>query len=225
MAIVKTLPEMQAAITSIDYRGIFGAGVASSLYLPDIFNTQFCDEVDNLLAIKAGNRLLFEQYQFENAPMQNFTPAIKAVRFQFEANSYKWRKLIATTDLTYDPITNYDKTETEKITDNTIIDATSTSNSGERTGTTTASKAGFDSAEFQNADKTQNVIAPVVDSGINNSATKYTHEKELKTIGNIGTMTTQTMITEERNISMFSVVEMVANEVMDLLTVGVFYEY
>lgn len=225
MAIVKTLPEMQKAIAGIDYKGIFGAGVKRSLYLSDIFNTQFCDEVDDLLTIKAGNRLLFEQYQFEDGPMQNFMPATKAVQFQFEANSYKWRKLIATTALTYDPITNYDKTETEKITDNTIIEATSTSNSGERTGTTTASKAGYDSAEFQNSDKTQNVIAPVVDSGKNNTATKYTHEKELKTVGNIGTMTTQTMITEERDISMFSVVEMVASEVMDLLTVGVFYEY
>lgn len=225
MSIVKTLPEMQRAIAGIDYKGIFSAGVKRSLYLSDIFNTQFCDEVDDLLTIKAGNRLLFEQYQFEDGPMQNFMPATKAVQFQFEANSYKWRKLIATTALTYDPITNYDKTETEKITDNTVIDATSTSNSGERAGTTTASKAGFDSTEFQNADKTQNIIAPVVDSGKNNTATKYTHEKELKTVGNIGTMTTQTMITEERDISMFSVVEMVASEVMDLLTVGVFYEY
>lgn len=223
--IVKTLPEMQTAITSVDYNGIFGAGVKRSLYLSDIFNAQFCNEVDDLLSIKAGNRLLFEVYQFESGPAQNFSSATKAVQFQFEANSYKWRKLIATIALTYDPITNYDKTETEKITDNTIIAATSTSNSGERTGTTTASKAGFDSAEFQNADKTQNVISPVVDSGENNTTTKYIHEKELKTIGNIGTMTTQSMITEERDIAMFSVVEMVASEVMDLLTAGVFYEY
>ena len=178
-----------------------------------------------MLNVIPGNRLLFDAYHFEAEPNPNFLLAAKAVQFQFEAYTYKWRKLIETTKLTYDPITNYDKTETERITDNTTIDATSTTNSGERTGTTTASKAGFDSADFQNADKTQNVIASVIDSGNNNTTTKYTHEKELKTVGNIGMMTTQSMITEERNIAMYSVVEMVATEVMDLLTVGVFYEY
>ena len=223
--IVKTLPEMQAAITSVDYKGIFGAAVKRSLYLPEIFDELFCEEVDNLLNVMPGNRLLFDAYQFEAEPNPTFLLAAKAVQFQFEAYTYKWRKLIETTKLTYDPITNYDKTETEKITDNTTIDATSTTNSGERTGTTTASKAGFDSADFQNADKTQNVIASVIDSGNNNTTTKYTHEKELKTVGNIGMMTTQSMITEERNIATYSVVEMVATEVMDLLTVGVFYEY
>lgn len=126
-----------------------------------------------------------------------------------------WEKLYNTTTLDYNPIDNYDRTETETTTNERTNNA-----SGKQDSTTTndlsiasdnAHKvAGYDSgtlvtAESDNGsvDNTGTVTNNITSSSTNNDTDNGT--RTLHSRGNIGVTTTQQMIEQERNISEFNI--------------------
>lgn len=191
----------------------------------------------------------------------------------YYANAYTYEKLYNTLELEYNPISNYDMEEHEKII-NSGVDATE-SNYGshtdtvsvgghtdsyvqgentltdimgnrEKSGNNTADKAPFNSQSYQHLDKgaytetQQSVTDSHKQSSRSDSATigsrtdktvvgehsdsdtvTYGHEieRELSRNGNIGTMTAMDMIRQEREIGMFNLVALVANDIISALCV------
>ena len=152
-----------------------------------------------------------------------------------------WEKLEATLHYDYDPIYNTDKTETETVTEEKTgkrnIDGSST-DSGSATSTTTnnykrdetatdvRSVSAYDSDTLKTAEQTANeILADNTDSSTNsststgtstlsqntNSEDKGTVTRELRTFGNIGVTTTQSMIEEERKVVQFCIDDYIIN--------------
>ena len=128
---------------------------------------------------------------------------------------YNWKKLFATMNLEYNPIDNYDRTETETINNERTNNA-----SGSQENTTTnnlqiASEnihkvTGYNSAsllENEGDSGTVNNTGTVGNSITSNSNSKDTgiESRTLHSRGNIGVTTTQQMIEQERNISEFNI--------------------
>ena len=152
-----------------------------------------------------------------------------------------WEKLEATLHYDYDPIYNTDRTETETVTEEKTgkrnIDGSSTdsgsansttSNNYKRdeTATDVRSVSAYDSDTLKTAEQTANeVLADNTDSSTNsststgtstlsqntNSEDKGTVTRELRTFGNIGVTTTQSMIEEERKVVQFCIDDYIIN--------------
>lgn len=146
-----------------------------------------------------------------------------------------WEKLEATLHYDYDPIYNTDRTETETITeektgkrniDGSSTDtgsANSTSNNNYKrneTATDVRSVSSYDSDALKTAEQNSNEIsADNTDTSTNTSSSTGTSTltqtqnsedngkvtRELRTYGNIGVTTTQSMIEEERKVVQFCI--------------------
>ena len=111
-----------------------------------------------------------------------------------------WTKLYNTTILSYNPIENYDRTETG---------STREGGSDTSTGQSTSTEA----VAAYNADPT--LTKPKsVDSGDSTATTRYGHttQHDLHVHGNIGVMSSQSMIREEREIDTFNVYDEIIND-------------
>lgn len=152
-----------------------------------------------------------------------------------------WEKLEATLHYDYDPIYNTDRTETETITeektgkrniDGSSTDtgsANSTSNNNYKrneTATDVRSVSSYDSDVLKTAEQTSNEIsADNNDTSTNTSSSTGTSTltqtqnsedngkvtRELRTYGNIGVTTTQSMIEEERKVVQFCIDDYIIN--------------
>lgn len=132
------------------------------------------------------------------------------IQAYMNAHEYEYQTLYNTTNLDYNPIENYNMTEQGD-------DSTTRADSVE-TGahTTTVSVAPFDSETFQAA---QQSSTPKITS--DNSGTSSTHYEHSRT-GNIGTLTTQQMIEQERRVSNLALAEKLAKEVANLISIGIY---
>lgn len=126
-----------------------------------------------------------------------------------------WEKLYNTTTLDYNPIDNYDRTETETTTNERTNTANGTQNNTTTNDLTIASDnvhkvAGYDSGNLVTAESdngtvdntgtvTNNITSQSASNDIDNG-TRTLHSR-----GNIGVTTTQQMIEQERNISEFNI--------------------
>ena len=130
----------------------------------------------------------------------------EAISIWSETQQNVWYKFAQTLIFDYDPIHNYDRTETE------TISRSGTGNSTQRnTGTQTNNHTGsdeslvsaFNATTFQPESK---IVYGGIDSRIDNltsSAESEASQSETRTLniaGNIGTMTTQEMIQQQREI-------------------------
>lgn len=110
-----------------------------------------------------------------------------------------WQKMHNALVETYDPLHNYDRTESEQIEARGTSGSTflgSTEASG--TDTTTEQRQGFNSTEFVNTDKSTVELGTRNDS--NSSTTGETGENRERTLhsyGNIGVTTSQQMLESE----------------------------
>ena len=126
-----------------------------------------------------------------------------------------WEKLYNTTTLDYNPIDNYDRTETETTTNERTNTANGTQNSTTTNDLTIASDnahkvAGYDSGTLTTAesdigtvDNTGTVTNNITSNSANNDVDNGT--RTLHSRGNIGVTTTQQMIEQERDISEFNI--------------------
>ena len=128
---------------------------------------------------------------------------------------YNWTKLFATMNFDYNPIDNYDRTETETINNERTNNASGTQQSETTNNLQIASEsvhkvAGYNSASlFENEgdNGTVNNTGTVGNNITSNSNSKDTgnENRTLHSRGNIGVTTTQQMIEQERNISEFNI--------------------
>lgn len=114
----------------------------------------------------------------------------RALTIWSKKSAYTWEKLEKTLLLEYNPIWNKDGTITETRNTNSEQSANSA------TGVT-----GFNTSAFQNADN------------VNSNASADTTETMTRTEqGNIGVVTTQSMIKEEREVAYFNLIDAITED-------------
>ena len=136
----------------------------------------------------------------------------KWVRIWFYKNLPVWNKLIETTKYEYNPIANYDRTET--VIDKSIIKSSGTNNS-ENNSVERVSAFNSDSM----TDKQSGTFNGTT-SG--NMDVEKTDSRTVEIKGNIGVMTTQDMIKQEREISKFDVCYYIAEQFKERFCVMVY---
>lgn len=149
---------------------------------------------------------------------------------------YTWGKLYATMQLEYNPIDNYDRTETRTLasqaagnsTDggtDTVTSADTGSDSTTGSSTNLNQVKAFDTAANTFTDKEKDTVS---NSGsttygkTNTNTTRYGHTngntyskndtEQIRAHGNIGTVTTQAMMEAERNIALFNIFQVILDE-------------
>lgn len=155
-----------------------------------------------------------------------------------------WEKLLATTQLDYNPIYNFDRTEEYKDKTEHVSTGTNTLTSKD-SGTSTVSghidrlesseqKVSAENVStYQPDERTDNTIgestsqttdtaASAEDSGSSTMDENTTFEHSARIYGNIGVTTTQQMIEAERNVVRYSVIEEIANDFRDAFCLGIY---
>lgn len=141
------------------------------------------------------------------------------------SNTYKYSTLYNTTRLTYNPIANVDGVETITTTkEGSEINNGSNTFSPGATSTTTSKASAYDDTELR-----ENAEDTTTSSGEDN--TEYTNTKSFDNYkevvqnvrkGNIGVTSTQNLIEQERNISLFSIIDIVCSDIAHLILLGVY---
>lgn len=142
----------------------------------------------------------------------------------FTIYGVNWQKLWATLSFEYDPLYNYDMTETSK-------DTTSGTHSDTRVETSTqnseasnsSSVYGFNSSAGQNSDAqtgtgTVTINNNDTDSGTNSGTVEHTLSRK----GNIGVTTSQQMLQSERDMWVWHFFDTVFENVDEMLTLRIY---
>lgn len=150
----------------------------------------------------------------ETQELEVLYPSTQTLQFAIGvwSNAMKpiWEKLYATTKLDYNPIENYNKTETVTENEKRNDDLSSSTESNSNSENINQNVA-FNNQDFSNNEK--NMLN--TDNQITGSETnKYNTDRtlETKTSGNIGVTTSQQMIEQERKISEFSIVQYIVDD-------------
>lgn len=202
--------------------------VSTDLKLFTIFTSA---EMFYYFADKFGERDFYKYYDTEN--VTNNTNMVKQasdyIALYGKSHKYEYDKLVDTLSLEYNPIENYSMTE--KGTDTRTPNITQT-NKGVNTNTVgvdtsiTTGKTTFDKSDsFINDTKTTNTGTNTDTQDINTTVTTTGNEKtvhEFTRSGNIGVTTAQQMIESERQLAMFSVVDLFVKAIADIILIGVY---
>lgn len=202
--------------------------VSTDLKLFTIFTSA---EMFYYFADKFGERDFYKYYDTEN-PTSNENMVKQAsdyIALYGKSHKYEYDKLVDTLSLEYNPIENYSMTE--KGTDTRTPNITQT-NKGVNTNTVgvdtsiTTGKTTFDKSDsFINDTKTTNTGTNTDTQDINTTVTTAGNEKtvhEFTRSGNIGVTTAQQMIESERQLAMFSVVDLFVKAIADIILIGVY---
>ena len=202
--------------------------VSTDLKLFTIFTSA---EMFYYFADKFGERDFYKYYDTEN-PTSNANMIKQAsdyIALYGKSHKYEYDKLVDTLSLEYNPIENYSMTE--KGTDTRTPNITQT-NKGVNTNTVgidtsiTTGRTTFDkSNSFINDTKTTNTGTNTDTQDINTTVTTAGNEKtvhEFTRSGNIGVTTSQQMIESERQLAMFSVVDLFVKAIADIILIGVY---
>ena len=225
---------MKKLITLNEWAGLFPSiktifdKVSTDLKLFTIFTSA---EMFYYFADKFGERDFYKYYDTENDTSNTnmVKQASDYIALYGKSHKYEYDKLVDTLSLEYNPIENYSMTE--KGTDTRTPNITQT-NKGVNTNTVgvdtsiTTGKTTFDkSNSFINDTKTTNTGTNTDTQDINTTVTTAGSEKtvhEFTRSGNIGVTTSQQMIESERQIAMFSVVDLFAKAIADIILIGVY---
>lgn len=197
------------------------------------------EELDNYLLMCIGDSYILPSVE-ENI--------IHNIRTMINSNEYRLNKLWDSVNFEYNPIDNYDRTETqthnEQIqtgdhkTDTTVGARQQTNTNGSYTDTTTneSKNSSFDSSPYDRAtNKDVNTFnkGNSTDSISTSSATDSVTQKgytdnsnggyTLRARGNIGTMSTQNMIEQERKIVDYNFFDEVVKLFERYITCMVYY--
>lgn len=202
--------------------------VSTDLKLFTIFTSA---EMFSYFVNKFGERDFYKYYDTEIK--QNNTNMVKQasdyIALYGKSHKYEYDKLVDTLSLEYNPIENYSMTE--KGTDTRTPNITQT-NKGVNTNTVgvdtsiTTGKTTFDKSDsFINDTKTTNTGTNTDTQDINTTVTTAGNDKtvhEFTRSGNIGVTTSQQMIESERQLAMFSVVDLFVKAIADIILIGVY---
>lgn len=117
---------------------------------------------------------------------------------------------IETTDTSQTRTTTYGKTETITHTENTQIDY-NTVDTNENTNTETSTQNESNQIDYNTVNTTENT---------NTETKNYNSTDKVTRQGNIGVTSTQSLIEQERNISMFSLYDVIAKDIVDFICTG-----
>lgn len=202
--------------------------VSKDLKLFTIFTSA---EMFSYFADKFGERDFYKYYDNENdgSNTNMVKQASDYIALYGKSHKYEYDKLVDTLSLEYNPIENYSMTE--KGTDTRTPNITQT-NKGVNTNTVgidtsiTTGKTTFDKSDsFINDTKTTNTGTNTDTQDINTTVTTAGNEKtvhEFTRSGNIGVTTSQQMIESERQLAMFSVVDLFVKAIADIILIGVY---
>lgn len=202
--------------------------VSTDLKLFTIFTSA---EMFYYFADKFGERDFYKYYDNENdgSNTNMVKQASDYIALYGKSHKYEYDKLVDTLSLEYNPIENYSMTE--KGTDTRTPNITQT-NKGVNTNTVgvdtsiTTGKTTFDKSDsFINDTKTTNTGTNTDTQDINTTVTTAGNEKivhEFTRSGNIGVTTSQQMIESERQLAMFSVVDLFIKAIADIILIGVY---
>lgn len=180
---------------------------------------------------KFGERGFYLYYDSENVASNTskVKQASDYIALYGKSHKYEYDKLVDTLSLEYNPIENYSMTE--KGTDTRTPNITQT-NKGVNTNTVgvdtsiTTGKTTFDKSDsFINDTKTTNTGTNTDTQDINTTVTTAGNEKtvhEFTRSGNIGVTTSQQMIESERQLAMFSVVDLFVKAIANIILIGVY---
>lgn len=202
--------------------------VSTDLKLFTIFSSA---EMFSYFVNKFGERDFYKYYDNENdgSNTNMVKQASDYIALYGKSHKYEYDKLVDTLSLEYNPIENYSMTE--KGTDTRTPNITQT-NKGVNTNTVgvdtsiTTGKTTFDKSDsFINDTKTTNTGTNTDTQDINTTVTTAGNEKtvhEFTRSGNIGVTTSQQMIESERQLAMFSVVDLFVKAIADIILIGVY---
>lgn len=202
--------------------------VSTDLKLFTIFTSA---EMFSYFVNKFGERDFYKYYDNENdgSNTNMVKQASDYIALYGKSHKYEYDKLVDTLSLEYNPIENYSMTE--KGTDTRTPNITQT-NKGVNTNTVgvdtsiTTGKTTFDKSDsFINDTKTTNTGTNTDTQDINTTVTTAGNEKtvhEFTRSGNIGVTTSQQMIESERQLAMFSVVDLFVKAIADIILIGVY---
>lgn len=121
-----------------------------------------------------------------------------------------WKKLYDTTQLTYNPIYNYDRTE--EYTDGETTNTNGTSNTEQTVDSTTEhSVVGFNETSAALADTNKASGNPKTDTTVKNEQTRNLEHKA-RMYGNIGVTTSQQMLEAEREVDKFDIYAVIIDD-------------
>lgn len=202
--------------------------VSKNLKLFTIFDS---NEMLSYFLTKYGERDFYKYYDTENTEnnIQTVLQTTSYIELYGKSHKYEYDKLVDTLSLEYNPIENYSMTETG--TDTRTPNITQT-NKGKNTNTVgldtsiTTGKTTFDKSDsFINDSKTTNTGTNTDTQDIDTTVTTAGNEKtvhEFTRSGNIGVTTSQQMIESERQLAMFSVVDLFVKAIADIILIGVY---
>lgn len=148
-------------------------------------------KIDWILKVEYRDKYLAEEYQTK----QNSDINVFVAKF-LDSKVSVLDKLYATTQLTYDPIENYNMTE-----------------SGSDSGASLASASGENKATSYNS-----LTPNLTDSNSSSSSAQSQSSHSLTRSGNIGITTTQQMIEQERNVVAYDFLHSVAEMIIEQFT-------
>lgn len=205
-----------ASLFSIQSKALFN-------WLPDI-----TDILDKCIKDKFSKRELF---LLESNAIQ------EEVFIELFANKYRYDTLYNTTVLEYCPIENYDRfesTTTQKTNNITHGDQSETVNTstGSQTNTTTGQNkiSPFDTPNLVNTDgsditdtagERQDVSTLSRNSYNDTDTTAETITSHIR--GNVGVTTSQQMVLAERDVANFSLIKIIANDVVDGISFNLYF--
>ena len=202
--------------------------VSQDLNLFTIFTSA---EMFYYFADKFGERDFYKYYD-NDSDISNTNMVKQAsdyIALYGKSHKYEYDKLVDTLSLEYNPIENYSMTEKGT---NTRTPNITQANKGVNKNTVdvdnsiVVGKTTFDKSDtFVNDSKTTNSGINTDTQDINTTVTTTGDEKtvhELKRSGNIGVTTSQQMIESERQLAMFSVVDLFVKAVADIILIGVY---
>ena len=134
-------------------------------------------------------------------------------------NQETWKRLLATTTIEYDPISNYDRNEEwEDIAHQSARgNSNNTSNSD---GTNTERIKAYNDTELNDA--AQNVSTNVsIDTNVSSNTIDGTNKRKGRAWGNIGVTTTQQMLQAERETVQFNIYDYIATDFCNKFCLGV----
>lgn len=196
-----------------------------------LFTIYSSDEMFFYFVNKYGERDFYKYYDSENTTSNDnaVKQASNYISLYGKSHKYEYDKLVDTLSLVYNPIENYSMIE--KGTDTRTPNITQT-NKGVNTNTVgvdtsiTTGKTTFDKSDsFINDTKTTNTGTNTDTQDINTTVTTAGNEKtvhEFTRSGNIGVTTSQQMIESERQLAMFSVVDLFVKAIADIILIGVY---
>ena len=182
--------------------------IFDNLHVPTAMETDKQTVIDNILMDCAEFEILYADSDFMKFAIDKWSAVLKPI----------WEHLYETTQYEYDPISNYDRTEkwtdddNRKITNDRTADLKDELTNGL---TNTQAQNSYENAGMVDALKSTNSGK---DTTTHTGTDKYTEQHSGKVTrdghayGNIGVTTTQEMITQEREIAVFSVINTIVSD-------------